>query len=263
MNKRNLSQLGLALLATSVAWLCPSAHAAWGSVRANNRSAREFRNAQPRVQAAAPVRQHGAETAVRGRAPELRGEQNRAEIRGGEEVRREPESRGREFISPRRDDFAREEREGRRFDFDADRRHLYFWSDYYPGYVINTLPPGYASIYAEGNPFYYYNGVFYEPQASGYVVVSPPLGAVVAQLPPGAEGIPIGPNIYYYAGGAFYLQQPQGFVVVAPPLGATVPELPPGATPVTINGMVYYQADGVYFMPVMQNGTTVYTVVQP
>lgn len=31
----------------------------------------------------------------------------------------------------------------------------------------------------------------------------------------------------------------------------------------TINGTVYYQADGAYFLPVMQNETIVYTMVQP
>ena len=70
-------------------------------------------------------------------------------------------------------------------------------------------------------------------------------------------------TVYYYAGGVFYQQTPDGFVVVTAPLGATVSTLPAGAAPVNINGMIYYQADGAYFLPVMQDGTTVYTVVRP
>jgi len=64
------------------------------------------------------------------------------------------------------------------------------------------------------------------------------------------------------AGGPFYLQEPQGYAVVIPPVGATFSALPAGATPVNINGTIYYQADGAYFLPVMQDGTTAYTVVQ-
>jgi uncharacterized protein DUF6515 len=258
MNEKSLTRLGVLLLTGSLAVgpLSPRAHAVWGSVRANNRSAGEVRNAPRQAQAAPAVRGHHGESTFR------EGEA-RPERRDNAEVTRNRELRGREFVAPPREEIEREARERRHLDFDEDHRHLYFWSDYYPGYAINTLPPGYSSIYAEGNPYYYYDGVYYEPGSSGYVVVSPPLGAVVGQLPPGAQAIALGPNIYYYAGGAFYEQEPQGFVVVSPPLGATVSMLPPGATPVTINGNLYYQVDGAYFMPVMQNGIPVYTVAQP
>ena len=154
-------------------------------------------------------------------------------------------------------------REHPRWDVHEESRHAFFWDRFHPGIVIGALPFGYNQIYVSGNPYYYYQGVYYENGPSGYVVVTPPLGALVPALPPGAEAVTAGPTVYYYAGGAFYVQVPQGFQVVSPPPGVTIPELPPNAAPVIINGAQYYQADGAYFLPVMDNGVIVYTTVQP
>lgn len=220
------------------------AQAQWGSIRGNNHGEHEMRGA--------------VHTPMRGeheRSPAF--EEHRVLPQTGRQVeheRREVEPARRWVEGPR---------EARDFDFDEDRRHGFFWSHVPRGAFYATLPTGYLPIYVGGNPYYYYEGAYYQPEASGYVAVTPPVGAVVPQLPPGAEPVTAGQTTYYYAGGTFYLPQSQGLVVVPPPLGVTVSSLPPGATPVYIRGGLYYQYNGVYFMPSIQDGVTVYTTVQP
>jgi len=234
------SALGLtALLALGID--CPRAVAAWSSIRANNRSPSEVRGGERRSE-------------VQGRPAE-----NRPNVTRPAEI-----ERGREREAGRRVEIEHHERERRRLDIGRERASAYFWSGYRPGLIISSLPPGSVPIEVGPNPYYYYQGVYYENSPSGYVVATPPVGAAVGSLPPGAEAVAAGPNVYYYAGGSFYLPQPQGgFTVAPPPLGVTVNELPPGAVPITINGVLYYEAEGAYFLPVMEEGTTVYTTVQP
>ena len=250
------------ILALLLAPACGARAASWGSIRANNHSARQApaaprqAPAAPRTEAAAPSRGREVETTRRREpAPEINRDHEGAFQARPE--RREVNERD------RRPEFEHEFRTRRHFDFDEDRRHSYFWFGYNPGMVLGTLPPAYSEVYVSGNPYFYDQGVYFQPGPSGYVVVSPPLGAGVAALPPGAEPIQVGPTTYWYAGGAFYVQQPQGYVVVSPPPGITVSELPPGAQQVVLNGAIYYQADGAYFQPMMQDGVTVYTTVQP
>jgi len=232
--------LGLVVLLACVAD-CPPLFASWGSIRANNRS-------QPQVsrgeQARGPVREGEARERVAPSRPE---------------IREEPRGHGVD-----REEIEHEQRELRRTDIDRDRDGAYFWSHYRQGMVISSLPPGSVPLSVGVTPYYYDQGVFYENSPSGYVAVTPPVGAVVAAPPPGAEALAVGTQVYYYAGGSFYVQQPQGsFVVTPPPLGVVVNTLPPGAVPVTINGALYYEADGAYFVPVMENGVTAYETAQP
>lgn len=258
--------LGL-MMACAVSW---PAQAQWSSLRANNRSAPaqraaprgappaargfEAQRGQPAREAARPAERGEAQRGVAEHGGFERGRVERGEVEHGRVG--EPRATGREF-------FGHEEHERQRWDLDEDRYHAYPWFGINPGFVISTLPPGYDQVYVGGNPYYYDQGLYYQPGASGYVVVSPPIGAMVPQLPPGAEPIQAGAIEYYYAGGAFYVQQPQGFLVVTPPPGISITTLPPGAAPVAINGTLYYQADGAYFLPMFQNGITVYTTVQP
>lgn len=236
------------MAAFSCALFCLQAQAQWGSIRGDNRSIQQFRAPAPRQVAPAPR--------AEAREREAREHENhpiqeyRVLPRTGREIEREGHWR-------------EETREHRHFDFDEDRRHAFFWSGITAGAFYNALPSGNVPIYVGGNPYYYYEGAYYQPEASGYMAVTPPVGAVVPTLPPGAESVGIGQTVYYYAGGAFYLPQPQGFVVVAPPVGVTVTSLPLGAAPVYVRGVLYYQAGGVYFLPNMQAGVTVYTTVQP
>ena len=214
--------------------LAPKLCAQWGSIRGNNRE-----RVQPRREEHAPeIRREPA------RAPEIRREAVRVP-----EVHREIERLPRQ--------------EPVHWDWNAYRHEGYYWSGYHPGMVLRGLPQGYVNLALGGRPYYYYQGVYYQPGQSGYVVVTPTSGVIVPTLPPGAQATAINGTLYYYAGGAFYIQQPTGFLVVPPPLGVTVATLPPNAAPVTINGNLYYMADSVYYLPVMQGGVTMYTVVQP
>ncbi|MGH7967221.1 MAG: DUF6515 family protein [Limisphaerales bacterium] len=233
------------VLGVVVAFAClvdsPRVLAAWGSIRANNRSEPQVRRGE---EARGPVREGEAHG---------RGVPSRPEIR--QEPRREV---------GRREDIEHEQRELRRMDIDRDRDGAYFWSHYRPGIVISTLPPGSVPLSVGVTPYYYDQGVFYENSPSGYVVVPPPVGAVVTSLPPGPEALAAGSQVYYYAGGSFYVQRPEGGFVVEPtPVGVIVNTLPAGAVPVTINGVLYYEADGAYFLPVMENGVTAYETAQP
>lgn len=247
----------LHLLAGIGALLCvcvPNARAAWGSIHGNNRGG------------AIPARPPGgggfhgapgggvAHNAPAFHAPPVRQEAPYFENRGGGFARVPEQNLGRYRAW-----------EGDRFrgGFDEDWGHSFYWSHYHPGMFINVLPPDYFQFSIGGAPFYYDQGVYYQPEAGGYVVAAPPIGAVVPTLPPGAQSILEGNSVLYYADGAFYAPAANGYQVVTPPLGVTVSMLPADATTVVINGTTYYQSNGVYYLPVMQDGVTVYETVQP
>jgi len=90
-------------------------------------------------------------------------------------------------------------RERRHWDLDEEHSNGFHWWRFHPGMLVEVLPFGYIPIYAGGTTYYYYDGVYYEPTLSGYVVVAPPLGAIVPVLPPGTEAIVTGDTVYYYA----------------------------------------------------------------
>ena len=52
------------------------------------------------------------------------------------------------------------------------------------GAVAASLPPYYATVYAGGVPYYYYDGIYYRPCPSGYVVVPAPVMAAPAVAAP-------------------------------------------------------------------------------
>jgi hypothetical protein len=142
------------------------------------------------------------------------------------------------------------------------RRH--HWNDFVFGRHLAVLPLGFLALEIGGVPYYYYDGVYYQPADNGYQEVYPPVGAAVPQPPAGAIQIDTGGQVYYYAGGAFYVQQPDGTYATAPtPIGVVVPELPPGATQVFVRGTVAYQFNGIYYQPVFVNGVTQYETVMP
>jgi hypothetical protein len=127
-----------------------------------------------------------------------------------------------------------------------------------------VLPFGFFTLDVGGVPFYYSDGIYYQPSDGGYDEVYPPVGAGVPQLPDGAIAISAGGTTYYYAGGAFYVQQPDGtYATVPAPIGVIVPELPPGAVQVNINGQTAYQFNNVYYEPVFENGVTQYETFVP
>jgi len=149
-------------------------------------------------------------------------------------------------------------------DVDVDFHRPHFWHNFVFGRRLATLPFGFLTLNIGGAPYYYSDGIYYQPSQGGYQEVYPPAGADVPQPPDGAITVNAGGQTYYYAGGAFYLQQPDGTYAIAPtPLGVVVPELPPGAIQVTANGQIAYQFNGIYYRPVFVNGVTQYQTFQP
>jgi hypothetical protein len=147
---------------------------------------------------------------------------------------------------------------------DVDVHRPHFWNDFVFGRHLPRLPLGFLTLRIGGTPYYYNDGIYYQPADGGYQEVYPPVGAAVPEPPEGAIEIYSGGQTYYYAGGAFYLQQPDGTYAIAPtPLGVVVPELPPGANQVSVNGGVAYQFNRIYYEPVFVNGLTQYETFQP
>lgn len=272
------------LLAASA--FCPNVHAGWGSLQGNNRSAptqsaprqqpQINRAPQPQSREPAPVARPEARPAFNPQPqPEVRPEQAREPqpVARPEAPRQEIQPAVRvqpQIGAPRQpvvsvDQARAGEADRRRMDIDADRSQSYFWSDYHSGMRVNRLPDGYRHFRFRDHDYYYFEGVFYDDEPSGYVVITPPVDADVPDLPPGAETVVANGTVYYYVAGTFYVQQSDGsYVVVAPPIGVTVSELPPDAVETVVNGTVYYLTDGTYYLPVMQDGVTAYfTVTQP
>jgi hypothetical protein len=179
-------------------------------------------------------------------------------VRRPVEVRREPA-----FAPADRREFAPHREFVAHHDVDVDfhRRHF---DDFVFHRHFGFLPFGCVFLQVGGAPYYYNDGIYYQPADGGYQEVYPPVGAVVPQPPEGAVQIDAGGQVYYYAGGAFYVQQPDGTYATAPtPIGVVVPELPPGAIQVAVNGTVAYQFNGIYYEPVFVNGVTQYQTFMP
>ena len=96
-----------------------------------------------------------------------------------------------------------------------------------PGHVISRLPMGNRRVWHRKVPYYYFGGVFYKSAPSGFIVVSPPIGAVVVSLPIGYQRVWIGDVGYYVYGGVFYQRVPSGYVVVEGPTNLAVEDEPP------------------------------------
>jgi Family of unknown function (DUF6515) len=175
------------------------------------------------------------------------------------EVRHEPVRPGEILRQPA---YGRELQVHRDVEADFHRRH--FWNDFVFGRRHASLPLGFLSLQIGGVPYFYSDGIYYQPADGGYQEAYPPVGASVPQPPDGAIEIDAGGVAYYYAGGAFYLSQPDGTYAIAPtPIGVVVPELPPGAVQVSVKGTLAYQYNGIYYEPVFENGVTQYETFMP
>jgi hypothetical protein len=113
-----------------------------------------------------------------------------------------------------------------------------------------------------GQDYYYDQGVYYEPSASGYTVIAAPTGAAISQLPGGYETITLGDAVFYYWGGVFYVEENGSYKVIPAPEGAIITHLPEGASEQQINGITYLLYNGTYYLPISQNGRDAYQVVQ-
>ena len=71
---------------------------------------------------------------------------------------------------------------------------------------ISSLPDGYVETAdANGNPYYYANGVFYRASGGKYIVAAAPQGAIVPMLPDGYQTVAAGDTTYYDYNGVRYL----------------------------------------------------------
>jgi hypothetical protein len=222
----------------------------------------EHPGAPPRAAAGRPAvvdrSSHGSVRHVDTHVVQRPVEQRPVEVRPAE-VRREPARP----VEVRRDVAPRREIQVHR-DVEVDVHRPHFWNDFAFGRRLLELPRGFLTLQIGGAPFYYSDGVYYQPADNGYQEVYPPVGAAVPQPPDGAIEIYAGGQTYYYAGGAFYLPQPDGTYAIAPtPIGVVVPELPPGAIQVAVKGAVAYQFNGIYYEPVFVNGVTQYETFLP
>ena len=144
--------------------------------------------------------------------------------------------------------------------FDNRYRH----GHYYPtvGYSVTVLPPGYLSIGFGARRFFFHGGVWFQPAASGFVVVRPPLGVVVPVLPPAYTSVWIAGSAYYYANDVYYVEAPGGYAVTAAPgiaepgAAPSVPPAPPvsqappaSAAPKPASGMWYYCESSKSYYP--------------
>ena len=143
--------------------------------------------------------------------------------------------------------------------------HPYVWGPHWHpfGFFLNFLPADAFYFSYANQPYYYDDGVYYEPSSGGYTAVAPPAGASVSALPEGYETTQVGDDTYYYYGGVFYVQTQQGFQVVAAPVGAVISNLPEGAQQQTdANGQNYLVYNGTAYAPISQDGQDAYEVIQ-
>jgi hypothetical protein len=140
------------------------------------------------------------------------------------------------------------------------------------GAMIANIPDDSETVYAQGQPYYYSNGNYYQPapSGSGYQAVAAPTGAAVQELPPQTVNVNVeGDKNYYYSNGAFYEESAaQGeaenpeYTVVAPPMGAMVPDLPDGTEKRSVNDATYFVYGDTWYKPFYSGDEVVYKVVE-
>jgi len=130
------------------------------------------------------------------------------------------------------------------------------------GTLVNAFPRGGVWRTYGGIRYGYFNGYFYRPYGSAFLVVPPPFGYCIASLPLGFVSFSYANSAYYYYAGTYYQRQNDAYVVVQPPLGALVQSIPNGGQQVIIDGNTYYIVDGVQYQAVMYQGSIWYKVIK-
>lgn len=122
--------------------------------------------------------------------------------------------------------------DGDRHDGD-DRREGGSRHDDRRGGTVHFMPHGYVPLMCRGMRFLYSSGVFYSYSPTGYVIVSPPVGAVVPAIPTGYTTVMVNGVPYVYNGCTYYTPAPGGgYMVAAPPIMASAaPMTPPAMMP--------------------------------
>lgn len=88
---------------------------------------------------------------------------------------------------------------------------------YRPGYHVSRPLPRGASRVVDRSDYYFYDGYFYRPYQSGYVIVDSPIGAIVTSLPRLHHRVTWRGAPYFVVGNTFYRQHPRGYIVVNNP----------------------------------------------
>ena len=112
------------------------------------------------------------------------------------------------------------------------------------------------------NEYHYVDGVFYQKDDEGYVVVPAPIGAEVSRIPDNFERVEVSENEYnFYWGGAYFEETANGFRVVPPVAGTLVENLSEGGEEVKIGDRTLIRFGETYYQPVQVNGKNMYEVV--
>ena len=203
------------LMAFAMALSAGPAHA--DSLRQNDRDHREARAREPG--AARPEAPPAERRDTLRSEREMRDERHDARPAGPPAVREDRrEDRRDDWRADRRDDQREAWRDERRGDWRPARvAHRHYPSH---GTVIQVLPPAHRIVTYRGSRYMFWEGVWYRPSGSRFVVIAPPIGIVVPVLPIGYLSLWIGGTRYYYANDVYYLPDPHGYVVVERPAGA-------------------------------------------
>lgn len=86
------------------------------------------------------------------------------------------------------------------------------------GWRVHALPPRVHVVPWAGVRYGYWNGIWYAPYGSAYVVARPPIGVVVSDLPAFRTVVTIGGIAYLYANGVYYRERSGGYEVVPSPI---------------------------------------------
>ena len=131
------------------------------------------------------------------------------------------------------------------------------------GHAYKAVPKGFYVYPYHGVKYHYYNGIYYKPVGTKYVIVRPPAGIRVRTLPTSTVHFVINGRNYFYYYGTYYVKSTNDeFISVAPPVGAQVDALPDGYRKVIIDDQVYYEFEGTYYKAFMYNdGEVWYEVV--
>lgn len=112
----------------------------------------------------------------------------------------------------------------------GDRAHTPDWrpiARHHPrhGHVVRHLPRGFVHFMLHTTDYYYYDGAFYRPHQTGYIIVDAPIGLVLTELPRPFEMFLVDGIAYYEAYGSYFVDDRAGFRVVPSPF-QTIPSVP-------------------------------------
>jgi hypothetical protein len=151
------------------------------------------------------------------------------------------------------------------------------------GAVVRILPKDHYSFVWNTHPYYYHDGLFYQPYADGsYKIAVPPVGAEVPSVPISADIITIDGNPYFQYKGIYYesVIKPGGQFAykvagvdgimntntdpdaALPLVGDLTDRLPDGSRQVKLGGKTYWVTpDEIYLEEVEKDDIRRYRVV--